>query len=172
VLSHFRAHVEVIDTVGIHDVSEIARRVEACEGRDPGPAPRAPHVGRSVSISRAEPPGHLVLDPAGYHVITPDRRRDLIAVEHYDNEGVLRTVVEGRRADELAATLLREKLVTRLDHAAYLGRELTRAEIALKEGKPYIQDRAPDGTPPRSENTEAADARGSCSGSCSCEEVS
>ena len=149
VLSHFREHVEVIDAVGIHDVSRIARHVEVCEGRDPGPAPRAPHVGRLVSVFRAERPGHLVLDPAGYLVVTPDRRRDLIAVEHYDNEGVLRTVVEGRGAEDLAATLLREKLVTRLDHAAYLGRELTRAEIALKEGKPYIQDRAPDRTPPR-----------------------
>jgi tetrahydromethanopterin S-methyltransferase subunit A len=172
VLSHFRAHVEVIDTVGIHDVSKIARRVEACEGRDPGPAPHAPHVGRLVSTFRAERPGHLVLDPAGYLVVTPDRRRDLIVVEHYDNQGVLRAVVEGRRAEDLAATLLREKLVTRLDHAAYLGRELTRAEIALKEGKPYIQDRAPDGAPARSENAGAADAGNPRSGSCGCEEAS
>ncbi len=57
---------------------------------------------------------------------------------------MLRTVVEGKQAGDLAATVLREKLVTRLDHAAYLGRELTRAEIALKEGTPYNQDRAPD----------------------------
>ena len=171
-LSHFREHVEVIDAIGINDVSRIAHHVEACEGRDPGPAPRAPHAGRLVSVFRAERPGHLVLDPAGYLVVTPDRRRDLIAVEHYDNEGVLRAVVEGRRAEDLAATLLRKKLVTRLDHAAYLGRELTRAEIALKEGTPYVQDRAPDGTPARSENAGAADAGTPCSGSCSCEEVS
>ena len=113
-----------------------------------------------------------MLDPAGYLVVTPDRRRDLIAVEHYDNEGVLRAVVEGPRAEDLAATLLRKKLVTRLDHAAYLGRELTRAEIALKEGEPYIQDRAPDGAPARSENAGAADAGNPCSGSCGCEETS
>jgi len=172
VLTHFREHVEVIDAVGINDVSRIARQVEACEERDPGPAPCAPHAGRLISVFRAERPGPLVLDPAGYLVVTPDRRRDLIVVEHYDNEGVLRAVVEGRRAEDLAATLLRKKLVTRLDHAAYLGRELTRAEIALEEGKPYIQDRAPDGAPARSENAGAADAGNPCNGSCSCEDAS
>jgi dihydropteroate synthase len=31
-------------------------------------------------------------------------------------------------------------LVTRLDHAAYLGNELAKAEIALKTGKSYVQD--------------------------------
>jgi dihydropteroate synthase len=30
--------------------------------------------------------------------------------------------------------------VTRLDHAAYLGSELAKAEIALRTGKEYIQD--------------------------------
>ncbi|MDH3427645.1 MAG: DUF4346 domain-containing protein, partial [Gemmatimonadota bacterium] len=144
VLDHFREHVEVIDFIGLHDVSRIARHVEECAGRDPGPAPRAPHVDRRVSVLRAKGPDRLVLDPAGYLVVTPDRRRGVIALEHYGNDGVLRTVVEGERAEDLVATVLREKLVTRLDHAAYIGRELARAENALKEGKPYNQDRAPD----------------------------
>ena len=30
--------------------------------------------------------------------------------------------------------------ITMLDHAAYLGREFLRAEIALLNGKKYIQD--------------------------------
>jgi len=33
-------------------------------------------------------------------------------------------------------------LITTLDHAAYLGRELTRAEFAIKTGATYIQDAA------------------------------
>jgi len=143
VMNHFRDHIEVIDAIGVQDVSRIAHDVEKCAGRDPGPTTGAPHVGRRFSVLRAMSPDRLVLDPAGYLVVTPDRRRELIAVEHYGNDGVLRTVVEGKQAEDLAATLLREKLVTRLDHAAYIGRELTRAEIALKEGRPYIQDRAP-----------------------------
>ena len=31
-------------------------------------------------------------------------------------------------------------LVTRLDHAAYLGREFVRAELALVKGFEYVQD--------------------------------
>ena len=30
--------------------------------------------------------------------------------------------------------------VSRLEHAAYLGRELQRAEEALRHGTPYVQD--------------------------------
>jgi tetrahydromethanopterin S-methyltransferase subunit A len=171
VLSHFREHVEVIDAIGVNDVSRIARLVEECARRDPGPAPRAPHVGRCVRVLRAKSPDSLVLDPAGYLVVTPDRRRDLIAVEHYGNDGVLRTVVEGKQAEDLAATLVRENLVTRLDHAAYIGRELTRAEIALNERKPYIQNRAPDGTQPGRAVARSEDDRGRGGGTCSCEEI-
>jgi tetrahydromethanopterin S-methyltransferase subunit A len=172
VLSHFREYVEVIDAIGTRDASRIASHVEDCEGRDPGPAPRAPCVARRVSVLRAEGPDRLVLDPAGYLVVTPDRRRGLIALEHYGNDGVLRTVIEGKQAEDLAATVFRKKLVTRLDHAAYIGRELTRAEIALKEGKPYNQDRAPDQTRPGKADATLEDAQGPCSGPCPCEEVS
>jgi tetrahydromethanopterin S-methyltransferase subunit A len=172
VMSHFREHVEVIDAMGVHDVSRIARHVEEGAGRDPGPATRAPDVGRRIPVLRAKGRDNLVLDPAGYLVVTPDRRRNLIVVEHYGNDGVLRTVVEGKQVEDFAATLLREKLVTRLDHAAYIGRELTRAEIALKEGKPYIQDRAPDGTRPGGADAGFEDARGRGDGPCSCEETS
>ncbi len=49
--------------------------------------------------------------------------------------------VVGKNAKEIVDTILRENLVSRLDHAAYLGRELKKAEIALKLGKNYVQDR-------------------------------
>ena len=169
VLDHFRKHVEVIDAIGVRDVSQIARCVDECAERDPGPATHTPHVGHRVPVLRAKGPDGLVLDPAGYLVVTPDRRRDLIAVEHYGNDGVLRTVVEGTHAEELVATLLREKLVTRLDHAAYLGRELTRAEIALREHKPYIQYRAPDTTQTENREPGLEVNRGCDNGPCSCE---
>jgi tetrahydromethanopterin S-methyltransferase subunit A len=142
-VSHFRESVEVIDAIGVSDVSRIAAHVKACAARDPGPVPSIPSVERRVPVLRAEGPQTLSLDPAGYLVVTPDRRRDMIVVEHYGNDGILRTVVEGRIAVDLAATLVREGLVTRLDHAAYIGRELTRAEIAVRDRKPYVQDRAP-----------------------------
>ena len=38
------------------------------------------------------------------------------------------------------AKIVESGLVTRIDHAAYLGSELAKAEIALRIGKEYIQD--------------------------------
>jgi dihydropteroate synthase len=53
---------------------------------------------------------------------------------------VQREVVKGKDATSVYGTLIEMGLVTRLDHAAYLGRELAKAEIALKLGRSYIQD--------------------------------
>ncbi|MFN3384446.1 MAG: dihydropteroate synthase-like protein [Archaeoglobaceae archaeon] len=52
-----------------------------------------------------------------------------------------RVTIAGERAKEIIDTILKLGLVSRLDHAAYLGRELMKAEIALRLGKNYIQDR-------------------------------
>ncbi|EJG05994.1 dihydropteroate synthase-related protein [Methanofollis liminatans DSM 4140] len=46
----------------------------------------------------------------------------------------------GRTAADLAAALVENGCVSRLDHAAYLGRELARAETALLLGRSYVQD--------------------------------
>lgn len=51
-----------------------------------------------------------------------------------------RVVIKGRTAREILQTAIDLGLVSRLDHAAYLGRELEKAEIALKLGRCYMQD--------------------------------
>jgi tetrahydromethanopterin S-methyltransferase subunit A len=86
----------------------------------------------------------MVSDPAGYFVIFIDRVRGLLSTEHYQNNGVLTTIVEGRSAAEVYMTAIERGLLTRLDHAAYLGRELARAEHSLSSGAPYVQDAAPE----------------------------
>lgn len=50
------------------------------------------------------------------------------------------TAVAGKSAREILNTLIEMGLVTRLDHAGYLGRELEKAEIALELGRSYSQD--------------------------------
>jgi dihydropteroate synthase-like protein len=47
----------------------------------------------------------------------------------------------GRNASDLYNEVVSRKLLTQLDHAAYLGGELVKAEIALRLGKNYVQDR-------------------------------
>jgi tetrahydromethanopterin S-methyltransferase subunit A len=60
----------------------------------------------------------------------------------YHLNGRLAHVIEGRQAALVAATVVERGLVTQLDHAAYLGRELQKAEAALSAGIAYEQDAA------------------------------
>lgn len=109
---------------------------------------------------------HIDLDPGGYFIIYLDRATSLICVKHYTNiiddrglavdpetgkpipargkvERTEVTLFTARTAKELCVKILEETRpnpVTLLDHAAYLGREFVRAEIALLSDREYIQD--------------------------------
>ena len=89
-------------------------------------------------------PDQMISDPAGYFVIYVDRPRHLLPLEHCGNEGVLDAVIEGETAPELYIPAVDKGLVSRLGHAAYVGRELARAEQALRSGDPIVQDAAPE----------------------------
>jgi tetrahydromethanopterin S-methyltransferase subunit A len=77
-------------------------------------------------------------------VVFPDNARRLLSLKHYANTGVLTTIIEGRTAAELYMTAIVHNLISRLDHAAYLGRELARAESTPTSGDRYVQDAAPE----------------------------
>jgi tetrahydromethanopterin S-methyltransferase subunit A len=146
----FRHQVELVPLVGEAEAARLSREVESCAARTPGAfdgAPTAAHV----PVIPAHEPGRLVLDPAGFLVVYPDHTRGLV-LEHYRNEGVLDLVIQGATATAVAATALERGVVSRLDHAVYLGRELARAEESLRTGASYVQDRAPE-PPPRLEET-------------------
>ncbi len=155
----FRDQVEVIDRRGVCDPDELSALVSELAEINPGPVSTHHDLRMSVRRVSARPPESLVLDPAGYVVIYADKSRGRLVAEHYENRGTITTVIEGRRADHMVATLLDEGLVTRLDHAAYLGRELGLAELALENGAVYHQDAAPEPTP--------ADQT-ACHGGCCC----
>ena len=138
----FRREIAVIDRIGTEDLAGILATVAALP---PSKTRRtAETAGIGPAPIRAEPPARLVLDPKGYFVVLPDRVRGVLVLEHYENDGVLALVVEGARADEVVATVIARGIVSRLDHAAYLGKELALAERSLATGEPYVQDRAPE----------------------------
>ena len=85
----------------------------------------------------------MIPDPAGFFVVYPDAPQRRLIVEHYTNAGVLDCILEGTTPTALYATAIEQAFVTRLDHAAYLGKELARAQRAIETGEPYVQDRAP-----------------------------
>jgi dihydropteroate synthase len=49
-------------------------------------------------------------------------------------------IVKGKTAAAVYGKLVELGLVSRLEHAAYLGCELAKAEVALQTGKEYLQD--------------------------------
>jgi tetrahydromethanopterin S-methyltransferase subunit A len=155
-VEHFRKNVEVVDLMGNARPGEILDTARACAGRSPGPAePFAPD--RIVARIAGHLPDRMIPDPAGYFVIYVNRQRRLLSLEHYRNDGTLDVIVEGGTAGELYTSAIEAGLISRLDHAAYLGRELARAEQALLTGSPYRQDGAPERGGP------SAEATGCCS---------
>jgi len=142
-VSHFRGVVEVIDIIGETDALKVLNEAECCAARNPGPAkPFA--VSHIVTPVPGYVPVRMVSDPAGYFVIYVDRVRGMLSLEHYLNDGLLDTVIEGSSAAELYTPAIDRGLISRLDHAAYLGRELARAEESLRSGEPFVQDAAPE----------------------------
>tara|TARA_Y100001978_G_scaffold186059_1_gene185502 strand:- start:377 stop:763 length:387 start_codon:yes stop_codon:yes gene_type:complete len=107
----------------------------------------------------------IVLDPFGYFIIKIDQINKKIIVEHYlnniDSKGIAldpltnkpiqcdkknkrpyNNIFEGNTAKEIGI-LISEKnnaLISKLDHALYLGRELQKAEECLMKNLEYIQD--------------------------------
>jgi tetrahydromethanopterin S-methyltransferase subunit A len=142
-VDHFRRSVEVVDLVGESAVPEVLQAISRCAAGNPGPC--QPWVGElGVPRFRGFLPDRVIPDPAGYFVVYPDRSRGLLSLEHYRNDGLLDAILEGSTAAELYTGAIERRLVSRLDHAAYLGRELARAERALVLGEPYLQDAAPE----------------------------
>ncbi|MGA7802347.1 MAG: DUF4346 domain-containing protein [Gammaproteobacteria bacterium] len=139
----FRSQVQLIAQIGNTNVAALTSLIATTASNDPGPFCGAPADTASVPIEAAENAGRLVLDPAGYFVVYPDPARGTLMLEHYSNRGVLDRVFSSTSAPALSASAIDAGLVSRLDHAAYLGRELTRAEWALHNGERYVQDRAP-----------------------------
>ncbi len=76
-------------------------------------------------------------DPLGYFRIAVKDGR--IFVEYNLPDGQIE-VMQGRHAKEIVAHIVREGEISMIDHGAYLGVELAKAELALKLKRSYVQD--------------------------------
>jgi len=141
-VSHFRKQIQVIDLIGGRDLSELDKQVELLSKQTVQPYEAGLKVD-SVVIQRAEPAKRLKLDPAGYFVIMAMKgKENPLLIEHYSNDGTLKNMIEGKDSASICATLVEKKLISQLDHAAYLGRELAKAELSIISDSKYTQDRA------------------------------
>ncbi|MDW8343651.1 MAG: DUF4346 domain-containing protein [Verrucomicrobiae bacterium] len=140
-VEQFRRQVQVVDMIGCEDAAQIEAKLAELASAPTDSTPPPAQLAR-VPVIRAEPPAQIEMDRAGYFVIVPRADRQLIVVEHYDYNNQLLRVIEGRDARSLYSTIIQNGWVTQLSHAAYLGKELARAETALQRGEKYIQDGA------------------------------
>ena len=108
---------------------------------------------------------YIDLDPNGYFIIKVDLEENNIILEHFlnninddgyaldpetnepikcdsQNKRVSNEVFKGISAKQLGIMITEERndLITKFDHALYLGRELQKAEECLYKKLPYIQD--------------------------------
>ena len=88
------------------------------------------------------------MDPKGYFLIVVDKKKKIIRVGYckftrLGNSPINDMVAEikGKTAIEIVNTLIREKFISTLQHAADMGIELHKAELSLKYGFKYIQDK-------------------------------
>jgi len=107
----------------------------------------------------------IKLDPRGYFIIKVDLTKKLIIVEYYlnniDNRGLAvdpvtnrpiecnqskqrkyNKIFSGHTAKELGILITEKEqnLLSKFDHALYLGRELQKAEECILNNSQYIQD--------------------------------
>lgn len=81
---------------------------------------------------------YLDLDPNGYFLFEIEEEWIYAGLVNDDNEMTL--ILRGKRAVDLFKAIINKKLVGSLDHAAYIGYELGKAEESLRKNKKYSQD--------------------------------
>jgi dihydropteroate synthase-like protein len=82
----------------------------------------------------------VCLDPKGCFEIQVDKNRGLILLYHVKEKVIVKTYA-AENCLPLLKKIAADDLVSDHFHAAYLGKELMKAEICLKTGRTYIQDR-------------------------------
>ena len=144
----FRQQVDIIDLIGEKQINVVLAMVSKLRERNPGAfaglsLPENSKGTRTVERikCRYRERRDYKSDPMGFFVILIDVQARDILVEHYSQELELLRVLNGKNALEIYSTIIRNGWVTVMQHAAYLGRELGKAELALKHGWRYEQNK-------------------------------
>lgn len=146
----FRRQVQIIDMIDCIDTRKIINKIDklsiglisTCECKECYESISSIRVS-TVPRVIANEPKKIKMDKEGYFVVIPSSKKKIIVVEHYTNKNKLLHTIEGKDAPSIYSTIIENGWVTQLSHAAYLGRELARAEFNLSHEYKYIQDKAP-----------------------------
>ncbi len=91
--------------------------------------------------------GEIQLDRYFFVIYVDEKKKELV-VEVYEYtgdekkpaSGKLKFIFRGKNGIDIFREILKYELITMMDHAAYLGYELGRADECLKSGRKYVQD--------------------------------
>jgi chromosome partitioning protein len=162
----FRKQVQVENMIGSENSRTIIRKIRdlyradaagkcSCPGDICSPqAQPVQMINMSASVSGplsvVPPPTPLIkakkrgksvqLDKAGYFVILPSKKTGKILAEHYSYDNKLLRTIEGSNSRDVYFTIIENGWVTDLIHAAYLGKELARAELSIAKRFKFVQD--------------------------------
>jgi len=142
-IERFRKQIEVIDMSGETDTVKVLAKVNELFENNPGPFEGGSmEIQEEIkeSIAGTHTVSEWVKDPQGFFTIRPDTDKSHIVAEHHDNEGKLKGRIFGESAEDIYHHIISNSLISRQDHAAYLGRELAKAEIAMRNSLDYEQD--------------------------------
>jgi len=81
-----------------------------------------------------------VMDPKGYVLIRINEKTKMLELGHCRRNNEIETLIEGKTPQDVYFSACQKGLISRLDHAAYIGKELEKAFIAQQLGIPYVQD--------------------------------
>ncbi|MBT8441035.1 MAG: DUF4346 domain-containing protein [Gammaproteobacteria bacterium] len=141
-----RKQVEPVLMVGCTDVDEIHAKIRELAAHAPTTPVEEFHPSSSIAVEEAVEhveavgvdPFRIKLDKAGYFVV--EIKDGQILVEHYSYKEKLLRIIEGQDARSIYLTIVRNGWISKLDHACYLGKELSKAELSIEHGFEYLQD--------------------------------
>lgn len=168
-IDKFRKQITIEDMIGSENIRSIAKKIRDLNKIAPKPetstgcgcgdstcapvaqsaaiplsfrTPKASAAKASVIKAKKQSKYTIKLDKAGYFVIIISKKKGSMLVEHYSYDNKFLRKIEGNNARDIYFTIINNKWVSELSHAAYLGKELSRAEMSIKKGFKFIQDGA------------------------------
>ncbi|MHA2365697.1 MAG: DUF4346 domain-containing protein [Candidatus Hodarchaeales archaeon] len=155
-IDFFRNQIDVVDMIGCEDVDLIKNQIKELTLKlitdnkiqfknkkiNKIDIKEFPKLKRRIPIIEAVKPEKIKLDNNGYFVIIPQSDKLNILVEFYDYNNALKGVIRGKDAKSIYWTIINNDWISELSHAAYLGKELTKAELSLKSNINFTQNGA------------------------------
>jgi tetrahydromethanopterin S-methyltransferase subunit A len=143
----FRRQIEIVDITGCTDIDEILHFIDECNKNKPKPFRSTVEISTVETIDADyDPKKDFTADEGkekGWFSISINWPKKEIVADYYVGYGAdakLHSRIVGTTAESIAGTAVRRKLIVSPYHGAYLGKELAKAEIALKNNLPYEQE--------------------------------